>query len=102
MMLAFLDRLRHDVVGPRLGVMKMSDELWLQYADGNGHRTLITAKIDHKDCAPLVDGVPPMHYRLAYTLAEADNLPKVELRTSALATACDFVLEAIRACRGPF
>jgi hypothetical protein len=103
LMLAFLDRLRHDVSGPRLGVMKMLDELWLQYADGHGHSTLITARIDHKDYAPFVEGVPPMHYRLAYARPgtdSLDNLPKVELRTSEVETACDFILEAIRACKG--
>jgi hypothetical protein len=104
MMLEFLDRLRHGVTGPRLGVIKMSEELWLQYADGQGHSTLITVRIDHKDYSPLVDGVPPMHYRLASTRFTANlqnNLPKVELQTSDVETASDFVLEAIRNCKGP-
>ena len=101
MMLAFLDRLRHDVIGPRLGVTKVFEELWLVYSNEHGRSTLITARIDHKDYSPLVEGVPLMHYRLAYTRPEADNLPKVELRTSGVETACDFVLEAIRTCKGP-
>jgi hypothetical protein len=113
MMLDFLNRLRSGVVGPRLSALKspasyapkcdFGIELWLQYSDNHGHHTMITVTIDYKDRSPLVDGVPPLHYRLAYTLPDRDSgktTPKAELRTSNLDTACDFVLEAIHACRG--
>jgi hypothetical protein len=104
MTLALLDRIRRDIVGPRLGVIQMLKELWFQYSDGHGHRTLITVTIDHKDYSPLVDGIPQMHYRLTHPRSgtdQQDNLPKVELRTRDVEAAYEFVVEAIRACKNP-
>ena len=99
MILDFIDRLRHGIVGPRLHAYKHLDELWLQYEHG-ANNTTITAKIDYKDRSPVVNGIPVLHYRLTYTLPENDaDAPRVELRTHHLDEAYEFVLEAIKTCQ---
>jgi hypothetical protein len=102
MILDLLDALRGGVIGPRFGAVKLlpnRTELWLQYANGFGSGTLITLDVDWKDCSPIVDGVPLLHYRLSYTRCTGDGLPKVELRTRDVRTAYEFVLEAIEQCK---
>jgi hypothetical protein len=107
MMLKFLDALRREVIGPRLiaekGLMWLEcPELVLHYSDGYGHSTAISAKVDYKDRSPLVDGLPLLHYRLRRGPAwpERPVDARDELRTRDVRTACEFVLEAIRKCRG--
>ena len=91
--------------GLRLAAAKLfpnRTELWLQYSNGFGSGTLITLDVDWKDCSPLVDGVPPLHYRLSYTRSvpcDGEGHPNVELRTRNVRTAYEFVLEAIEQCK---
>lgn len=106
MMLEFLDALRCGVVGPHLIATKsltwlQSPELLLFYSDGYGHNTTITVKVDYKDRSPLVDGLPLLHYRLECGLSSkrsADSWD--ELRTRNVRTACEFIVDVIRKCRG--
>ena len=106
MMLELLDALRSAVVGPRLiaekGLMWFeSPELRLSYSDGRGHGTTIQAKVDYKDRSPLADGLPLLHYRLNRRPWPKQRLNSGgELRTRDVNTACEFILEAIRECRG--
>jgi hypothetical protein len=100
MMLEFLDRLRRGVIGPQLFASNLIGELCLQYSHGLRH-TMIKAKIDHKDCSPLVEGVPILHYRLTYSLPETESAtrPKIELRTRDVDEAYEFVVDAIKTCQ---
>lgn len=100
MMLQFIQRLRRGVIGPTLYAFKTADELSLQYHRGASTAT-IEAKVDYMDRSLLVDGVPRLHYRLAYTVHASDNIvvPKTELRTHDVDEAYRFVIDAIEACR---
>ncbi len=106
MMLELLDALRRDVVGPRLVAEKgflwfECPELRLNYSDGQGHGTTVHVKVDYKDRSPLADGLPLLHYRLNRRPWPKQRLnSRDELRTRDVNTACEFVLEAIRECRG--
>jgi hypothetical protein len=92
MMVDFVETLRRGIIGPRLFASKFGGrdtELWLQYRDSRGYRTVITATIDYNDRAPFVDGEPPFHYRLSYTRASTESSARsqrTELRTQDLST----------------
>ena len=110
MMLELFDALRRDVTGPRLFAERdiefpghLPPGLMLLYSDGHGHTTTITVKVYYKDCSPLVEGLPLLHYRLRRDPYSRERRPdsRDELRTRHVRTACDFILEAIRDCRGP-
>jgi hypothetical protein len=106
MMLELLGALRRDVIGPRVIATKNimwleSPELLLFYSDGYGHSTTITVKVDYKDRSPLVDGLPLLHYRLECGLSsERSADSRDELRTRNVRTACEFIVDVIRKCRG--
>ena len=103
MMLRLFERLRRGMVGPVLHGFKISHELNLQYHHGNCTATVM-ARVDFKDCSPLVDGVPALHYRLASSVEDkdSDELSTDELRTPEVDRAYEFVLDAIRACKQEF
>ncbi len=129
MMLDLIECLRRGIVGPRLAATVPSlrgELLWLQYADGHGHHTMIRIGVDYYDRSPLVDGLPQLHYRLSYDRpvpltneevagqlealrlnanglarapAQASRGPPAELRTRDVREASNFVHEAIRDCK---
>jgi hypothetical protein len=99
MVLELLDRLRNHVIGVTLGTMVMLRELWLQYADGNGHNILIRVTVDHKDHSALIGGIPRLHYRLAAEKPR-DNQLSFELRTHDVDEVCEFIVTAINNCMG--
>lgn len=96
-MLQFVDRLRKGVIGPKLCCFKLANELCLQYHHASNTAT-IRAMVDYKDRSPLVDGIPVLHYRLAYSVEsdDAEGMSETELRTHDVNEAYEFVLDAIR------
>lgn len=106
MMLELLNALRREIIGPRLtgahGIGWSERRALRLIYDNHGHSMTVTVMVDYKDCSPLVNGLPLLHYRLRADQSWTDRTAAMpdELRTRDVRTACEFILEAIRKCRG--
>lgn len=102
-LLELLDALRREPIGPQLFASYQLDrDLWLQYRSPNNARCMIAITMDRSDYGPLVDGLPVFHYRMTCQKTDSTERqirPTLEDRTRSVASAVEFVRQAIRETR---